>query len=111
MKPPEQGNAWPGPARTSMRNWRVIIGIGLPVLLTFSRTIPRINAQLIHAQLGPSPEVIVIDAKAPGHPFPHFWEQMFGSGRAILTLRDCFFFNLRAVQQIPPFSSVRFLAI
>lgn len=94
-----------------MRNWRVIIGIGLAVLLTFSRTIPRINAQLIHAQLGPSPEVIVIDAKAPGHPFPHFWEQMFGSGRAILALRDSYRRDLRAVEQITGFKYVRFHGI
>ena len=29
-------------------------------------------------------EHIVIDANAPTTPFPHFWEQTFGSGRAIL---------------------------
>ena len=29
-------------------------------------------------------ETITIDAAAPAHPFPHFWEQMFGSGRAVL---------------------------
>ena len=34
-----------------------------------------------------SPEKVVIDARAPGRPFPHFWEQTFGSGRAILALR------------------------
>ena len=28
------------------------------------------------------PEVLVIDGSAPAHPFPHFWEHMFGSGRA-----------------------------
>src|ERR1035441_9989599 len=111
MKPPERGNASPAPTRTSMRNWRVIIGIGLAILLTFSRTIPRINAQLIHAQLGHSPEVIVIDAKEPGHPFPHFWEQMFGSGRAILALRDSYRRDLRAVEQITGFKYVRFHGI
>ncbi len=31
---------------------------------------------------------IPIDAGAPAHPFPHFWEQMFGSGHAVLALRD-----------------------
>ena len=35
-----------------------------------------------------SPETIEVDPSAPSHPFPHFWEQMFGSGRAILSLRD-----------------------
>ena len=28
-------------------------------------------------------EVVVIDANARTHPFPHFWEQTFGSGRAL----------------------------
>ena len=30
-------------------------------------------------------DILVIDASAPAHPFPHFWEHMFGSGRANLT--------------------------
>ena len=34
----------------------------------------------------PPAHTVVIDAKAPARPFPHYWEQMFGSGRAILTL-------------------------
>jgi hypothetical protein len=33
-------------------------------------------------------ETITIDPAAAAHPFPHFWERMFGSGRAILSLRD-----------------------
>ena len=33
-----------------------------------------------------SSETINVDLSAPEHPFPHFWEQMFGSGRAILSL-------------------------
>jgi hypothetical protein len=35
-------------------------------------------------------EQVAIDAGAPTTPFPHFWEQMFGSGRAILTLRESY---------------------
>src|SRR3954453_8848296 len=56
-------------------------------------------------------EQITIDARAPGTPFPHFWEQMFGSGRAILTLRDSYRNDLRAVKQITDFRYVRFHAI
>jgi xylan 1,4-beta-xylosidase len=56
-------------------------------------------------------EVIVVDGKAPGHPFPHFWEQMFGSGRAILSLRDGYRSDLRDVKQITGFEYVRFHAI
>ena len=40
-------------------------------------------------------ETITVDANAPAHPFPHFWEQMFGSGRAILSLRDSYRRDLR----------------
>jgi xylan 1,4-beta-xylosidase len=53
----------------------------------------------------------VFDARAPGRPFPHFWEQMFGSGRAILSLRDSYRRDLRAVREITGFSYVRFHAI
>ena len=54
---------------------------------------------------------VVIDASAPTHPFPHFWEDMFGSGRAILTLRDNYREDLRNVKQITGFEYVRFHAI
>ena len=56
-------------------------------------------------------EQIQIDASAPTTPFPHFWEQMFGSGRAILTLRDSYRDDLRAVKQVTDFKYVRFHAI
>jgi xylan 1,4-beta-xylosidase len=44
-----------------------------------------------------SPQTIAIDAHAPSRPFPHFWEQTFGSGRAILTLRESYRNDLREV--------------
>jgi xylan 1,4-beta-xylosidase len=56
-------------------------------------------------------EQVPIDARAQTTPFPHFWEQMFGSGRAILTLRDSYRGDLRAVKQITDFKYVRFHAI
>jgi xylan 1,4-beta-xylosidase len=56
-------------------------------------------------------EQIQINATAPTTPFPHFWEQMFGSGRAILTLRDSYRDDFRAVKQITDFKYVRFHAI
>jgi len=58
-----------------------------------------------------TPDVIVVDASAPAHAFPHFWEQMFGSGRAILSLRDGYRRDLREVKQITDFRYVRFHAI
>ncbi len=63
-------------------------------------------AQSVHAQ-----EKIEIEADAPTTPFPHFWEEMFGSGRAILALRESYRDDLRAVKQITDFKYVRFHAI
>jgi xylan 1,4-beta-xylosidase len=54
------------------------------------------------------PEKVVIDASAPGRPFPHFWEQTFGSGHAILALRDGYRSDLREVKKVTEFSYVRF---
>lgn len=54
---------------------------------------------------------IEIDAAAPGTPFPHFWDQMFGSGRAILSLRESYRGDMRAVKQVSDFRYVRFHAI
>jgi xylan 1,4-beta-xylosidase len=56
-------------------------------------------------------ESIAIDAKAPSTPFPHFWEQMFGSGRAELAMRDSYRTDLREVKGITGFHYVRFHAI
>jgi xylan 1,4-beta-xylosidase len=56
-------------------------------------------------------ETIIIDADAPAHPFPHYWEQMFGSGRASLSLRESYRRDLRWVHTITGFRYVRFHAI
>jgi len=79
-----------------------IFALGL--LLTFSPA-------LSQSQGTPASNVIIVDASAPRHPMPHFWEQMFGSGRAILSLRDAYRQDLRTVKQITGFSYVRFHAI
>jgi xylan 1,4-beta-xylosidase len=76
-----------------------------------------LSLALIHRQSPAQPSAppeareVVIDATAPAHPFPHFWEQMFGSGRAILSLRDSYRHDLREVKQITGFEYVRFHAI
>jgi xylan 1,4-beta-xylosidase len=56
-------------------------------------------------------ETIVIDTRAQSRPFPHFWEKMFGSGRAVLSLRDSYRSDLREVKKITDFNYVRFHAI
>src|SRR5438105_13896645 len=57
------------------------------------------------------PELITADANAASRPFPHFWEKMFGSGRAILSLRESYRRDLHDVKQITDFKYVRFHAI
>ena len=59
----------------------------------------------------PAAQTITVDAGAATHPFPHFWEEAFGSGRAILTLRESYRDDLRAVRAITDFKYVRFHAI
>ena len=54
---------------------------------------------------------VAIDGNAPAHPFPHFWEQMFGSGRATLSLRDRYRRDMRAVKAVTDFRLVRFHGI
>jgi xylan 1,4-beta-xylosidase len=61
---------------------------------------------------GQSPnETIVVNLQAPSHPFPHYWERMFGSGRAILSLRDSYRRDLREVEAATGFEFIRFHAI
>jgi xylan 1,4-beta-xylosidase len=58
-----------------------------------------------------APEVVVVDAAAAARPFPHFWEHMFGSGRASLSLRESYREDLRQVKQVTELQYVRFHAI
>ena len=54
---------------------------------------------------------IDIDANAPTTPFPHFWEKTFGSGRAILSLREGYRKDLQTVKEATGIESVRFHGI
>jgi xylan 1,4-beta-xylosidase len=63
------------------------------------------------AGTGWSQQQIRIDAQAPTSPFPHFWEEAFGSGRAILAPRESYRNDLVAVKQATDFHYVRFHAI
>jgi xylan 1,4-beta-xylosidase len=51
---------------------------------------------------------IEINAQAEATPFPHFWEQMFGSGRAVLSLRDNYRRDLADIHAITGARYVRF---
>ena len=61
--------------------------------------------------LATSAEIITVDAAAPGHPFPHYWERMFGSGRAALSLRDSYRHDLRTLKGSTAVAYVRFHGI
>ena len=65
------------------------------------------------ATAAPPPQTVHlrVDAAARGTPFPHFWEQMFGSGRAVLSLRDDYRKDLEAVHKATGFGYVRFHGI
>ena len=69
------------------------------------------NAATVPAQTQSSEQTITLDAAAPTRPFPHFWEQMFGSGRAVLSLRESYRTDLKTVRQITDFRYIRFHAI
>jgi len=56
-------------------------------------------------------ESIQVDTTAKGTSFPHYWERMFGSGRAILSLRESYRQDLRTVKEATGFEYVRFHAI
>ena len=58
-----------------------------------------------------SAETVVVDPQGAGTPFPHYWEQMFGSGRAVLSLREDYRRDLRTVKAATDFQYVRFHAI
>jgi xylan 1,4-beta-xylosidase len=58
-----------------------------------------------------SAETIIVDTHAASHNFPHYWEGMFGSGRASLSLRDSYRRDLRTVKDATGFKYIRFHAI
>lgn len=63
------------------------------------------------SQTQTSSEMVNVDLSAGTHPFPHVWERMFGSGRAILSLRESYRRDLHDVKQITGLEYIRFHAI
>jgi xylan 1,4-beta-xylosidase len=72
---------------------------------------PSLNAEAAVPKAALGSEVLNIDARAEGTPFPHFWERDFGSGRAILSLRDSYRKDMDTVKHATNFESVRFHGI
>ena len=88
--------------RSSLRTAVILAALAIAVTATHPQPAP---------DQEPESEVVVVDASAPSHPFPHFWEEMFGSGRATLSLRDDYRRDLREVKGVTDFRYVRFHAI
>ncbi len=91
-----------------MKRARFLAGLAGSIILLLCATFAFAQAT---AQTTQAPEIVEVDTQAATHPFPHFWEQMFGSGRAILTLRESYRNDLREVKAATDFKYVRFHAI
>jgi xylan 1,4-beta-xylosidase len=86
--------------RISLRLLFALALVVIPPAKSFAQAAPQALA-----------EAVEIDANAASHPLPHFWEKMFGSGRAILSLRDDYRHDLRETKRITDFEYIRFHAI
>jgi xylan 1,4-beta-xylosidase len=82
----------------------------LPNVLVTIALVLQTLATSLHGQSA-NDQPIVIDAGGRTSAFPHIWEQMFGSGRAILSLRDSYREDLRHVKGITGFGYIRFHGI
>jgi len=60
---------------------------------------------------GQNIQTITVNVQSSTTPFPHFWEQMFGSGRAVLALREDYRKDLDEVRGITGFQYIRFHGI
>jgi xylan 1,4-beta-xylosidase len=56
-------------------------------------------------------EQIIVDTQSPRTPFPHFWEHMFGSCHASMTLGEDWRQDLRALREIVDVKYIRFHGI
>ncbi len=66
---------------------------------------------IVKGQTPGARETITIDTNAKATAFPHVWEEMFGSGRAVLSLRQSYRDDLQRVKRITGFEYIRFHAI
>jgi xylan 1,4-beta-xylosidase len=80
----------------------------LHILIALLTVLALFSGPSVRSQTSQSVE---IDVNATAHAFPHFWEKMFGSGRAILSLRDSYRRDLRETKRITGFEYMRFHAI
>ena len=92
---------------------RFIMRFLIPAFFTLMPCVYAASAQsrtttMSERDAGGRTEQVAVDVRAPGFPFPHFWEQMFGSGQALLSLREGYRTDLRKVKDVTEFRYVRF---
>src|SRR5215472_9240057 len=87
----------------------LVVGVALVVLASAMPAAARagvhsfplwLSAAQTSSQKADVREAVEIDTNAGVHPFPHFWEKMFGSGRAVLSLREDYRNDLQAVKRV-----------
>ena len=84
----------------------------MPAVTCFAAaTLVAILAVAAAAVEPPQADAIMVDGAGATRPFPHFWEHIFGSGRAALTLRESYRDDLRTMRRSTAISYVRFHAI
>lgn len=65
------------------------------------------NNNALAQSLNNSTETIKINVQAKTQKFPHFWEKIFGSGRAILSLRESYRKDMKMVKDVTDMAYVR----
>lgn len=90
-----------------MLRCRILPALAAVSLLSFFQ----VRAQATAGAQAAAPDEITINTNAPSTPFPHYWEKMFGSGRANLVLRANYQKDIRIVRRATDFQYVRFHAI
>jgi xylan 1,4-beta-xylosidase len=93
------------------RTCKVRPAAALGVLLLFSSMASAAADPRSPAPAAETSSTVTVDAQAPVHAFPHYWEQMFGSGRAVLSLRESYRRDIRSVRRATGFEYVRFHGI
>lgn len=84
---------------------------GVLALLFFAASSSPFGQAQSGKELDAESDIVSIDANATTTSFPHFWEKTFGSGRAVLSLRESYRDDLRSVKEITDFEEVRFHGI
>lgn len=89
-----------------MKNWTALLPPRVHVFLLL--TMLFMSAVGYSQSKSAEPQTIVIDASGATHPLPHFWEHMFGSGRAVLSMRLGYQNDLHQVKEVTGVQYIRF---